>query len=120
MSEPLTFDLVVIGAGPAGVSAAESASLLGKKAAVVERMPMCGGAAVNTGTIPSKTLRETALALSGVRARSLFGLDLSLRRGATVDELLRHERAVKATEAEQMRKRLDLYGITVIHGSGSF
>lgn len=120
MPEPLAFDLVVIGAGPAGVSAAETAALLGKKAAVVERTPMCGGAAVNTGTIPSKTLRETALALSGVRARSLYGIDLSLRRGATVDELLKHERAVKATEAEQMRKRLDQFGITVFQGTGSF
>ena len=120
MPEPLAFDLVVIGAGPAGVSAAETAALLGKRAAVVERAPMCGGAAVNTGTIPSKTLRETALALSGVRARSLYGIDLSLRRGATVDELLRHERTVKATEAEQMRKRLDHFGVTVIHGTGRF
>jgi NAD(P) transhydrogenase len=120
MADALEFDLVVIGAGPAGVSAAETASLLGKKAAIVERAPMCGGAAVNTGTIPSKTLRETALALSGVRARSLYGIDLSLRRGATVDELLRHERTVKASEAEQMRKRLDHFGVTVIHGSGRF
>jgi NAD(P) transhydrogenase len=119
-ADPLVFDLVVIGAGPAGTSAAETAALLGKKVAIVERTPACGGAAVNTGTLPSKTLRETALALSGVRARALYGIDLSLRRGATVDELLRHERVVKATEAEQMRKRLDRYGVTIVHGTGSF
>ena len=53
--------------------------------------------------------RETALALSGVRSRLLYGVDLSLRRGATVDELLHHEREVTATEATQMRKRLDRY-----------
>src|SRR5262245_66527309 len=81
-ADALAFDLVVIGAGPAGASAAETAALLGKKVAIIERCPACGGAAVNTGTLPSKTLRETALALSGVRARALYGIDLSLRRGA--------------------------------------
>lgn len=115
-----SFDLVVIGAGPAGVSAAETAALMGKRVAVVEKVPAVGGAAVNTGTIPSKTLRETALALSGVRARALYGVDLSLRRGATVDELLHHERSVKATEADQMRHKLDRYGVKFVHGTGSF
>ena len=114
------YDLVVIGAGPAGAAAAETAALFGKRVAVVERHPSVGGAAVNTGTIPSKTLRETALALSGIRSRLLHGVDLSLRRGATVDELLHHEREVTAVEAGQMRKRLDRYGVTVVHGTGSF
>src|SRR3954451_18704137 len=119
-AEARAFDLVVIGAGPAGVSAAETAALLGKKVALIERNPAVGGAAVNTATIPSKTLRETALALSGVRARALYGVDLSLRRGATVDELLHHERTVKASEAAQMRKRLDRAGVTFVQGTGSF
>lgn len=120
MPDTPEFDLVVIGAGPGGTAAAETAALLGRTVAVVETTPLIGGAAVNTGTIPSKTLRETALALSGVRSRALFGVDLSLRRGLTVHDLLRHERAVKATEAEQMRGRLDTYGVTVFHGTGSF
>ena len=120
MSDAHVFDLVVIGAGPAGIAAANTAALLGKKVAVVERSPALGGAAVNTGTIPSKTLRETALALFNTRARALHGVDLSLRRGATVDELLRHERTVCATEAEQLRKLLDTYGVTVVQGTGSF
>ncbi|MBN9523581.1 FAD-dependent oxidoreductase [bacterium] len=120
MPEAQTFDLVVIGAGPGGAAAAEAAALLGRKVAVVEATPLVGGAAVNTGTIPSKTLRETALALSGVRSRALHGVDLSLRRGLTVNDLLHHERAVKATEAGQMRSRLDAYGVTVVHGTGSF
>lgn len=114
------FDLVVIGAGPAGVAAADTAALFGKRVAVVERQPAVGGAAVNTGTIPSKTLRETALALAGVRSRALYGVDLSLRRGATVDELLRREREVKSIEATQMRRRIDRHGVTVIQGTGSF
>jgi NAD(P) transhydrogenase len=114
------YDLVVIGAGPAGVAAAETAALFGKTVAIVERHPCVGGAAVNTGTIPSKTLRETALALAGLRSRSLYGVDLSLRRGATVDELLHHEREVTTTEAAQMRRRIDRYGVTVVQGTGSF
>lgn len=120
MPDALPFDLVVIGAGPGGTAAAETAAILGRKVAVVEATPLVGGAAVNTGTIPSKTLRETALALSGVRSRALHGVDLSLRRGLTVNDLLRHERAVKATEATQMRSRLDAHGVTVFHGTGRF
>src|ERR671931_65655 len=59
MTEPRDFDLVVIGAGPAGVNAAVTAALLGKRVAVAEKAPAVGGAAINTGTVPSKTLRET-------------------------------------------------------------
>src|SRR5438045_8514499 len=118
--QPESYDLVVIGGGPAGISGANTASIFGKRVALVEKLRGIGGAGINTGTIPSKTLRETALALSGIRSRLLHGVDLSLRRGATVDELLHHEREVTAVEAGQMRKRLDRYGVTVVHGTGSF
>jgi len=114
------FDLVVIGAGPAGCAAANTAALLCKKVAVVERNATVGGAAINTGTIPSKTLRETALAFSGLKARALYGVDLSLRREATVDDFLRHERQVRTVEAAQSRHLLDRFGVAVIQGSGSF
>ena len=80
--------MVVIGAGPAGCAAANTAAFLGKNVAVVEKNPAVGGAAINTGTIPSKTLRETALAFSGIKARALYGVDLSLRREANVDDFL--------------------------------
>jgi NAD(P) transhydrogenase len=114
------FDVVVIGAGPAGCAAANTAALLGKKVAVVEKNPAVGGAAINTGTLPSKTLRETALALSGIKARALYGVDLSLRREATVDDFLKHERQVRTVEAAQSRRMLDRFGVTVIQGRGSF
>ena len=78
------FDLIVLGGGPAGTSGAASAGFLGKRVALVERLPVLGGAGINTGTIPSKTLRETALVLSGLRSRELYGVDLSLRGEATV------------------------------------
>jgi NAD(P) transhydrogenase len=76
---PFDYDLLVIGAGPAGEAAAVTAARLGKRVVVVERTPHVGGAAVNTGTVPSKTLRETAVALAGRKSR-LHGVDLSLRR----------------------------------------
>src|SRR5262245_55715584 len=91
-----SYDLVIIGAGPAGIVGAATASALGRTVAVVDSHAELGGAGVNTGTVPSKTLRETALALSGMRSRNLYGVDLSLRREATVSDFLRHERNVKA------------------------
>jgi NAD(P) transhydrogenase len=120
MTPALNFDLIVIGAGPGGVAAADTAALLGKRVALVERNPAVGGAAVNTGTIPSKTLRETALAIAGVKSRALIGLDISVRREAKVEDLLRHERLVTASEAHQMRTLLDRYGVTVFQGTGKF
>ena len=73
-----TYDLVVIGGGPAGITAATEASSFGKSVALVDRYQEIGGAGTNTGTVPSKTLRETALALSGFKSRNLYGVDLSI------------------------------------------
>jgi len=120
MPDPQPFDVVVIGAGPAGCAAATTAALYSKTVAIVEKSPAVGGAAINTGTIPSKTLRETALALSGYKARALHGVDLSLRREANVDDFLHHERQVRIVEASQSRKLLDRFGVTVIQGAGAF
>ncbi len=120
MSVVQEFDVVIIGAGPAGCAAAHTAALLGKKVAVVEKNPVVGGAAINTGTIPSKTLRETAVALSGLRARALYGVDLTVRREANVDDFLKHERQVRSVEAATARHLLDRFGVTVVLGTGSF
>ncbi len=91
-----TYDLVVVGGGPAGVSAARTAALHHKTVALVNPDKDLGGAGINTGTLPSKTLRETALALSGMEARKLLGLNITLRHEATVSDFLRHEQDVKA------------------------
>jgi NAD(P) transhydrogenase len=91
-----TYDLIVIGGGPAGVSGARLAAMHNKTVALINPDKELGGAGVNTGTLPSKTLRETALALSGARTRNLLGLDISLRREANVADFLRHEQNVKA------------------------
>lgn len=89
-AEPKTYDLIVIGGGPAGLNAVTTGRILGKSVALVDRHHELGGAGANTGTVPSKTLRETAVALSGLRSRDLYGVDLSLRREATVTDFLRH------------------------------
>ena len=89
--EPELFDLVVIGAGPAGEKAANAAAAFGKRVAIVEKSQHVGGAVANTGDTSSKTLRETALALSGIKARKLYGVDLSLRREATIADFMHHE-----------------------------
>jgi choline dehydrogenase-like flavoprotein len=81
------FDLVVIGGGPAGERGAQTAAELGKRVMVIERHPDPGGAMVHTGTLPSKTLRETALFLSGFRQRELYGVSVQLSREATVPKL---------------------------------
>src|SRR6266700_3921949 len=72
------FDLIVIGSGPAGEKGAAQAAYFGKRVALVERGAHLGGACLNTGTVPSKTLRESALYFSGLRQRGLYGIDYSL------------------------------------------
>ncbi|RJF93848.1 Si-specific NAD(P)(+) transhydrogenase [Sphingomonas cavernae] len=114
------FDLIVLGGGPAGASGAAAAGALGKRVALVEKAGMLGGAGINTGTIPSKTLRETSLVLSGWRSRELFGVDLSLRREATISDFMRHEKNVTAAVRERMRRNLDARGVTRFRGVGRF
>ena len=71
------FDLIVVGSGPAGEKGAEQAARFGKHVALVERAEHLGGAGINTGTVPSKTLRETALYFSSLQQRGLYGIDYS-------------------------------------------
>ena len=85
-----SYDVVVIGGGPAGTVAANVSAIFGATVALVEKQRDLGGAGINSGTVPSKTLRETALALSGWHSRQLFGVDLSLRREATIADFTRH------------------------------
>lgn len=115
-----SYDLIVIGGGPAGTSAAADAGLLGKRVALIEKSEHLGGAGINTGTIPSKTLRETALVLSGWRSRRLFGVDLSVRPEATLEDLSWRAREVERIERQGIRARLDRNGVTILHGTGSF
>ena len=115
-----SFDLIVIGGGPAGICGANTAGIFGKRVALVEKLHEIGGAGINTGTIPSKTLRETALALSGVRSRKLFGVDLSLRREATVADFMRHQENVAAHERRRREEQMQTYNVETFHGAASF
>lgn len=113
------FDLVVIGSGPAGEWGAVQAALAGKRVVVVEREPVVGGTAANTGTLPSKTLRETALHLSGLKARGLYSVETTLRHEATVSDFLYRERRVKGMERERILQNLARHGVEIVRGTGS-
>ena len=114
------YDLVVIGGGPAGIAGAATAAGFGKSVALIDGHHGLGGAGVNTGTAPSKTLRETALALSGARSRNLYGVDLSLRKEATVADFLRHERNVKTGLNMFIVDMLERSKIDVQYGTATF
>src|SRR5687768_7732861 len=90
------FDLLVIGSGPAGQRAAIQGAKLDKRVGVVERKMVVGGVCINTGTIPSKTLREAVLHLSGFRERSLYGASYTVKQNITLADLLfRTDRVVR-------------------------
>src|SRR6185436_5860076 len=112
------FDLVVIGTGPAGEKGAAQAAYYGKRVAIVERAPYVGGAAINTGTVPSKTLRETALYFSGLRQRGLYGIDYSLKEGLTVRDFMHREQVVVKRERQIIKQNLEQHKIEGVWGAG--
>lgn len=114
------YELVIIGGGPAGITAVRAASILGRTVALVDDHLEIGGAGVNTGTVPSKTLRETALALSGIKSRNLYGVDLSLRREVTVPDFLGHQEHVKRAFHWSLTQQLEGLNATIYHGRCSF
>jgi NAD(P) transhydrogenase len=115
-----SFDLVILGAGPAGEKGAAQAAYFGNRVAVVERTPYVGGAGVNTGTIPSKTLRETALYFSGLGTRGLYGVDYTVKPDLTVRDFMYREREVVAALRKKVEENLARHKVTVVHGTGSF
>ena len=109
------YDLFVIGSGPAGQRAAIQAAKLGKRVGLAEKKTVLGGVSVNTGTIPSKTLREAVLDLSGYREREFYGLSYTVRQRITmqdllqrVDAVIRHE--VDVTRHQLLRNRVEVVG----------
>src|SRR5438105_15330360 len=108
-----SYDLLVIGSGPAGQRAAIQAAKLNKRVALVERTTVVGGVCINTGTIPSKTLREAALYLSGYRLHGLYGASYTVKQNITMEDLLfRTDHVVRneidVTRHQLMRNRVDL------------
>lgn len=115
-----SYDLVVIGSGPAGEKAAAQAAYFGKRVALVESGTEPGGACVNSGTIPSKILRESALYFSGLKQRGLYGIDYSLREGLTVEGFTHRKNVIVELEREEIKKNLAAHHVDVFWGTGSF
>src|SRR5882672_8316894 len=115
-----TFDLVVIGCGPAGEKGGAQAAYFGKRVAIIERADHMGGSCINTGTVPSKTLRESALYFSGLKQRGLYGIDYSLKENLTVHDFMHHEREVVDMERRRILKNLALHKIELIRSQASF
>src|SRR5512145_2319864 len=110
------YDLAVIGSGPAGEKGGAQAAYFGKKVALVEKAPQVGGACINTGTVPSKTLRETALYFSGLRQRGLYGIDYSLKEGITIGDFMYRKSIVIDNERELIAANLKRHNIDLYWG----
>ncbi len=107
----------MIGSGPAGEKGAAQAAYFGKRVVVVEKEAQPGGAAVHTGTLPSKTLRETALFLSGHRQREMYGVSVALDPALAVPRLLSRKEAVRGEEVARIRWNLDRHGVELVQGA---
>ena len=110
------YDLIVIGSGPAGEKGAAQAAYFNKRVALIERNPEIGGAGINTGTVPSKTLREAALYYSGLLQRGLYGIDYSLKDNLSVKDFMYREQLVVMNEHAIIWGNLKRHNITLIHG----
>jgi NAD(P) transhydrogenase len=114
------FDLVVMGSGPAGEKGAAQAAYFGKRVAVIECGSDLGGACINTGTLPSKILRESALYFSGLKQRGLYGIDYSLREGLTVESFSHRKDVLVGMERNKIQENLAAHGIELMRGTASF
>jgi len=114
------YDFIVIGSGPAGQRAAIQAAKLGKRTAIVDRQTMLGGVSVHTGTIPSKTLREAALYLSGWDQRGLYGQNYRLKTDLTIDDLMQRLHITLQHETEVIQNQLSRNGVDIIEGTATF
>jgi NAD(P) transhydrogenase len=118
--EDKKYDLVVIGSGPAGEKGAAQAAYFGKRVALIEKETVLGGAAANTGTLPSKTLRETALYLSGFRQRGLYGINFSWKEKVTAQDFLYRKQQVVESERGRIAENLKHHQIDLYPGVASF
>ncbi len=114
------YDLLVIGSGPAGQRAAIQAAKLNKRVAVIERKMIIGGVCINTGTIPSKTLREAVLHLSGYREHSLYGASYTVKQNITMADLLYRTDHVIQHELDIVRHQLLRNRVELVSAEASF
>ncbi len=111
------YDLIVVGSGPGGQRAAIQAAKFGKRAALVEKLEVIGGTAINTGTIPSKTIREAVLHLSGYQYQSIYGVNYRVKEQITMADLSFRALNVIKTEIDVIRAQLSRNGIEVVTGT---
>jgi NAD(P) transhydrogenase len=114
------YDLIIVGSGPSGQRAAVAASKMKKRVAVVEARAVVGGVCINTGTIPSKTMREAVLHLSGYNYRSVYGMNYRVKEKITMADLAFRVQAVIKTEVDVTEAQLSRNGIDVIQGIAHF
>src|ERR1035441_5736092 len=114
------YDLIVMGSGPAGQRAAIYGAKLGKKVAVVESREVVGGACINTGTIPSKTMREAVLHLSGYNYKSIYGMNYRVKEKITMADLAFRVQHVIKTEVDVTEAQLSRNNIEMLVGIASF
>jgi NAD(P) transhydrogenase len=115
-----SYEIVVIGTGPAGHHAAIQAAKLGRSVAIIERLRCVGGVCINTGTIPSKTLREAVLYLSGFQQRGLYGHSYRVKHSITIQDLMFRCHHVIAKENDVYRSQFARNGVDVLEGHASF
>jgi len=114
------YDLVVIGSGPAGQKGAICAAKMRKKVAIIDRKKSVGGVCVHTGTIPSKTLREAVLYLSGFRQRTFYGRGYALKDRIAMSDLIFRAESVMAREVEVIKSQLRRNYVTILDGNARF
>ncbi|TDP97199.1 Si-specific NAD(P)(+) transhydrogenase [Labedaea rhizosphaerae] len=114
------FDVLVLGSGPGGQKAAIAAAKLGKRVGLVERRTMIGGVCINTGTIPSKTLREAVVFLTGLNQRELYGQSYQVKEDITITDLTARTQHVVGREVDVIRAQLARNRVTLLPGLGRF
>lgn len=120
MPSGFTYDLIVIGTGPAGEKAAVKAAYFGKKVAIIEKQDSYGGAGVNTGTLPSKTLKESALYYSGKYDKGIYGHDRVSEGKTTIQDFLYRKNHVTEALDLEVKKNLDRHKVDIFHGTAAF
>src|SRR5215468_5186638 len=113
-------DVLVLGSGPSGQKAAIAAAKLGRRVAMVERRDMIGGVCINTGTVPSKTLREAVVYLTGLHQRELYGQSYRLKDDITVADLAARTQHVVGREVDVVRSQLSRNRVRLVTGTGRF
>jgi NAD(P) transhydrogenase len=114
------YDLLVIGSGPAGQRAAIQGAKIGKRVALIEKREVVGGACINTGTIPSKTMREAVMHLSGYRYQGIYGMNYRVKEKITMSDLSFRIQHVMKTEVDVTQAQLSRNEVEMLTGAATF